>query len=46
MWFGVFFKHDFIIFGIHRNIRSLAREGGGFIIMDHQKGGGENCQSR
>lgn len=36
-----FFKHDLIIFGILRNIRSLRREGGGFILIDCQKGGGQ-----
>lgn len=41
-----FFKHGFIIFSIHRNTKSLRREGGGFILMDHQKGGGQNYQSR
>lgn len=30
-----FFKHGFIIFSIHRNTKSLRREGGGFILMDH-----------
>lgn len=41
-----FFKHDFIIFGIHGNIRTLRTEGGGFIFMDNRKGGGQLCQNR